>query len=456
MFSWELIQTYNQESIDTYVLNMTSQQWFDEDFTSRPVWWHYLTIHIPHQIDITDRAFMYVGTSNNNAGPPDPDSRHIRETGVYASRTNMVTAALRQTPNQPSRFNGTIAERSEDGLIAWTWRRFMDTPLEEQDPEILLRFPMCKGVKRAFDAMQEFVNQMTGNQLNTYMVAGESKRGWTTWLQGAVDDRVEAMAPVVLSCLNVNTNMHHYYQSLGNWPFAFGNYWAENITSYMDSDRVFELEKQVDPLSYKDFLTMPKMMVSGASDEFFMPDDYEYFFDDLLGEKFIWLLENTGHSIGSSPLNAEYWRQLETFYLSVINNDPFPEFSWENTIDADGGRIVLTTSETIANITAVYAVTPDMVTPRRDFRMYVLSGTGEGSVHSGIEWFYTPVEDLGNGQYAIEFSNPEADHYLAFYIKVIFPRGEDRTLTFTSEVNIIPDGFPFEDCSGTGSRGQLV
>jgi hypothetical protein len=32
-------------------------------------------------------------------------------------------------------------------------------------------------VKRAFDAMQEFVNDMTGNVLETYMVAGESKVG---------------------------------------------------------------------------------------------------------------------------------------------------------------------------------------------------------------------------------------------------------------------------------------
>ena len=33
---------------------------------------------------------------------------------------------------------------------------------------------------------------------------------------------------------------------------------------------------------------MPKLMVSAASDEFFMPDDYDYFFRDLLGEKYIW------------------------------------------------------------------------------------------------------------------------------------------------------------------------
>lgn len=39
---------------------------------------------------------------------------------------------------------------------------------------------------------------------------------------------------------------------------------------------------------YSKFLTMPKLMVSGASDEFFMCDDYDYFYEDLLEPKFIW------------------------------------------------------------------------------------------------------------------------------------------------------------------------
>jgi hypothetical protein len=32
-----------------------------------------------------------------------------------------------------------------------------------------------QGVKLAFDAMQEFVEERTGNELAKYMVAGESK-----------------------------------------------------------------------------------------------------------------------------------------------------------------------------------------------------------------------------------------------------------------------------------------
>ena len=33
---------------------------------------------------------------------------------------------------------------------------------------------------------------------------------------------------------------------------------------------------------------MPKLMISGGSDEFFMPDDYNYFYNDLIGPKYIW------------------------------------------------------------------------------------------------------------------------------------------------------------------------
>ncbi len=35
--------------------------------------------------------------------------------------------------------------RREDTIIAWTWKRFYnDTLLGIQEPELLLRFPMCK------------------------------------------------------------------------------------------------------------------------------------------------------------------------------------------------------------------------------------------------------------------------------------------------------------------------
>ena len=103
------------------------------------------------------------------------------------------------------------------------------------------------------------------------------QRGWTAWLHAAIDDRVIAVAPTVLSCLNVQEVyvdiiltamlhvvrtkvlsklqhrfsgfqvMRHYFTSLGGWPLAFGPYYAENITSWMDHPHTDLLEEMVDP-----------------------------------------------------------------------------------------------------------------------------------------------------------------------------------------------------------------
>lgn len=35
-----------------------------------------------------------------------------------------------------------------------------------------------------------------------FLVSGASKRGWTAWLVGGVDDRVVAIAPIVMDMLN--------------------------------------------------------------------------------------------------------------------------------------------------------------------------------------------------------------------------------------------------------------
>jgi PhoPQ-activated pathogenicity-related protein len=76
-----------------------------------------------------------------------------------AVSTSSITAVLRQVPNQPIRFwvgglmneflyrfffksDETGRNRTEDEIIAWTWKKYLD--MNGSDPTVLLQLPMTK------------------------------------------------------------------------------------------------------------------------------------------------------------------------------------------------------------------------------------------------------------------------------------------------------------------------
>ena len=53
----------------------------------------------------------------------------------------------------------------------------------------------------------------------------------------------------------------------------------------------------VDPISYRQNLSMPKMIVHSAGDEFFLPTDIKYFYDKLPGDMYLRMLPNAEHEM---------------------------------------------------------------------------------------------------------------------------------------------------------------
>jgi PhoPQ-activated pathogenicity-related protein len=97
-------------------------------------------------------------------------------------KTGTVAVELQQIPNQPIIFKAdpSHAARSEDDIIAWVWRIFIET--NGSDPHILLRLPMTKAAVRAMDATEQFLRQQEVQVPEKWIVAGGSKRGWTSKL----------------------------------------------------------------------------------------------------------------------------------------------------------------------------------------------------------------------------------------------------------------------------------
>ena len=156
-----------------------------------------------------------------------------------AAASQSVVAELKMVPNQPLIFHGDGKQRVEDDLVAYTWDQYLKTG----DGTWPARNPMVKSAVRAMDTITALMqsDQGGGVTVDKFVVAGGSKRGWTTWLTGAVDQRVVAIAPIVIDVLNVQKSMRHHYAAYGFWAPSVGDYVHHKIFRHLGSPEMKKL-----------------------------------------------------------------------------------------------------------------------------------------------------------------------------------------------------------------------
>ncbi|GAQ86524.1 hypothetical protein KFL_002940100 [Klebsormidium nitens] len=322
-----------------HMLNMTSQRCLTEKDTSCSVWTHTLVVIVPGNLQFTRTALLLVSEGSNTSPPPTAFDSFILMAAALAVKTHSVTAVLYQVPNQPCTFadDPDGRPRSEDALIAFTWRHFLDHPDEVEWPA---RFPMVKAAVRAMDTVQAYARQLLGNQIENFAVVGASKRGWVAWLTAAVDKRVTCAVPIVMDLLNAQANLAHFYRSLGGWPFTFRDYYDLNITRDLTTPGMDRLWALIDGYQYRDRLMMPKLLVTTSQDEFFMIDDGRFFWDALPGEKHALILANTEHTLITSI--AKLVKAIAAFHLSVMDSQRAHDLAGgsERVADQGGGRSI--------------------------------------------------------------------------------------------------------------------
>ncbi|KAK0058165.1 autocrine proliferation repressor protein A [Biomphalaria pfeifferi] len=448
-YSYTLLYKVNTAEYSLHMLNMTSQKWLTEKVTKTPIWWHYLSIIVPYNLNYNDTAFVWIDGGDNKQKPPS-DKKAARFSAV-AVQSGAVFATIKQIPNQPTVFwkDPMLQNRTEDNIIAWTWREFL---LNGTNPDILLRLPMTKAVVRGFDTVSSYMHNVAQININKFIVAGASKRGWTTWTTAAVDKRVIGMVPLVMDLLNLQKSMHHHFRSLGGWSFALGDYYTMDIFQYLDSPNFSKMQAIVDPLTYSDRFSMPKMIVSASGDQYFLLDDSDYYFRQLPGPKFLRIVPNAAHA-ASSGHEAELIQDLQGFLLNILEKATFPKLQWVRSQNITHGKITVSSSLRPKEVTMFHATTLDGL--RRDFRLYVKNpSTGQPVIHP-VFWKNGTVTKITDTLFEAVIEKPRVG-WAALFIMLKFPGQKGSTMDFTTDVNIVPDIFPFPDCSGETCRGTLV
>ncbi len=416
-YHWSVVKQSKAEGFTTFVVDMTSQTWRSRPEVDRPEWQHWLVAIKPDVVRHRTALLLISGGSNRD---PLPDGTRGKAE-ILASGTHSVVAELRMVPNQPLVFFGDGKPRYEDDLLAYAWDKFLTTGDETWIP----RLPMVKSAVRAMDTVQALLSGPAGGglKIESFVVAGGSKRGWTTWLTGAADPRVVAIIPIVIDVLNVRVSMDHHHAAYGFWAPAIGDYVRHRIPQRFDTPEFARLMKIADPYSYRRRLTMPKYIINSAGDQFFCPDSWQFYFDGLVGEKHLRYVPNTDHSLDDS----DALESVLAFYRAILTGAPRPRFSWE--VAADDAIVVVADDKPQAAY-LWQATSPDA----RDFRLETI----------GRAYRRSKLTAQGEGRYAASVAVPEKG-WTAFFVELVYDGAGPEPFKFTTGVHVLPDVLPHKD-----------
>ncbi len=312
-FHWEIRDQYQVSQATVFDLLLVSQTW-------RGIKWaHELSLVVPKNNQFDGGLLMIVGGGDKNGIPEwtKKDDHFLLVATSIAVRNKAVVAVLRQTPNQP-----LYGDLSEDELISYTLHNFK----KDGDYTWPLLFPMVKSATRAMDAIQEFASRNLHHPIKRFVVSGASKRGWTTWLTGANDSRVEAIGPMVIDILNMPVNLEYQIKAWHKYSEQIEDYVKLGIPQQASTESGMAIDRMVDPYSYRYRLTIPKMIFMGTNDEYWVVDAIKNYYDSLPGRNMIMYSPNVGHDLGGGK---DAYNSLSAFFGFTLAHREYPVCDWE-------------------------------------------------------------------------------------------------------------------------------
>jgi len=397
-FEWRVQARHEVTGAEIVELRLHSQTWRDT------LWRHQLYVIRPDEADSdAQQGVLIIGGGRwRDRYDTEVDSVLPEDAALFigiARQLGAVVAVLAQVPFQP------IFGLREDELIAYTFEQYLRTG----DAEWPLLLPMVKSAVRAMDAVQAFTADEWDFDLQRFTVSGGSKRGWTTWLTGAVDRRAATLVPIVIDVLNFEAHMPHQEAVWGEPSAELSPYTRRGLDEVLSTQSGRALRRIVDPYSYREQLTQPKLIVIGTNDPYFPLDSLNLYWDDLPEPKRILYLPNEGHDTEDF---ARLIPALNAMHRHGETGEPLPELVWEFEDDGAGLRLCVRADPDPAAVTAWSAESAD-----RDFR----------------DDRFSPrqVTENGGGVYVFE-AGPEQAGFAAVFAEAVFGDGRGRYMLSTN------------------------
>ena len=403
-FRWELVEKTHEDGTTLYLVKFTSQQWREYE------WKHEMMIIVPDVLQYHDALLYITGGDNIDGEPFTPPWAYnfLAPVRQIAKNSMAITSVLWQVPNQPL-YNGL----EEDALISYTFHNY----LNDGDMTWPLLFPMTKSAIKAMDVIQQLTDKELEWDVKQFVVSGQSKRGWTTWLTGAHDKRVKAIAPMVIDVLNMPVNIDYQIEVWNDYSIQIQDYVNLGIAQQIATEGGMEIVAMVDPYSYRKNLTMPKMLFMGTNDPYWPVDAVKNYIDDIPGVNFICYVPNAKHNLGDGQ---KAFTSLGAFFEITATDGSHP--ICDETISEQSNLMTIkvkTTPDALLGAELWYAVSKN-----QDFRNEVWSGEN--------------LNAAGQNEIVVNVGYP-ASGYKAFYVDLKYKTKSGLEYTKSTRMFVTTD-----------------
>lgn len=276
-----------------------------------------------------------------------------QEAAYMATHTRAVAVCFLNPLNEYLVFKKDPLQRkrTQDHIKAYTWHDYMERGAKE--PERIMEMPVMKAIVRGMDAVSDFIAQqkdIKATRPTRFGIFGYSKNGMGTWMAGAVDPRVEAIAPMN-NMMTVNGGSLEFWrlkersmqtgeslldlyrktedklsllQQPGNPDDPYTN---NHILDFMFKYQTQKLLTIIDPTGYFDKLE--------RLDKFYLHDDKDNWFEDqgpyiqewwpdLPGKKHLLIVDATHQTTEKNAL-----AHIAAFFDAHIRGVEMPEIEWD-------------------------------------------------------------------------------------------------------------------------------
>jgi PhoPQ-activated pathogenicity-related protein len=140
----------------------------------------------------------------------------------------------------------------------------------------------------------------------------------------------------VIDVLNFRAQTKHQQETWGKYSEQIDDYTNKGLVKTFEEEetpRERSLRIMMDPYTYRKKLTLPKLMIVGTNDRYWVVDAMNLYWDGLEGPKHNLHVPNVGHDLGDGRDHA--LNTLSIFFRHVATGKPLPTLKWK-TQEKDG------------------------------------------------------------------------------------------------------------------------